>query len=341
MTNSPKPRILIIVDRPGWAHDHKTGNLQRMLSGKYEIIKKYQSEVDESDLQEADLIQFYYWLQLQRLPHLELVLNQNLHKLLIGVCGLVELQNELLEPGLAWLSKAIVVFVNNQLLYNELRSVLNLPVLYTPNGVDTSFFSPPNSRHRHDKLRVGWSGSLNNHGSEHRGFDNLILPALRAMEGVELVTAIREDHWRTHEEMIDFYQSLDVYICASVSEGTPNTCLEAAACGVPLVTTRVGNMPELIKPGINGYFIDRDISDIIKVLTILRDHDEHRNQLGQAIRASALDWDWSLRSENYDHLYQFALTSARWRSFKRLLGVDGQWHELKKKIKRIYAYFAH
>lgn len=319
MTIIFKPRILIIVDRPGWAHDHKTGNLQRTLNEKYHIIKKYQSEVTESDFYEVDLIQAYYWLQLQRLPHLESAFNKNLHKLLIGVCSHVELNRpEWRESALAWLGKAHAIFVVNQLIYQEVQSLLNIPIFYTPNGVDTNFFTPVASKYNSGKLRVGWSGSLNNHGSDYRGFDNLIVPATDAMEGVELVTAIRENHWRSHDEMGEFYRSLDVYICASYTEGTPNTALEAAACGIPVIATRVGNMPELIKPGVNGYFIERDVSDIIRVLTILRDDPEHRKKLGRAIHASILDWDWSLRAENYHQLYQFALGGSAAEKFKTL-----------------------
>jgi len=44
--------------------------------------------------------------------------------------------------------------------------------------------------------------------------------------------------------MVEFYRSLDVYVCASRSEGTPNPCLEAAACGLPVVTTRVWAAPK-------------------------------------------------------------------------------------------------
>lgn len=318
MSNIRKPRILILVDRPGWAHDHKTRNLQRVLGRKYEIVKKYQSEVNEADLEEADLLQVYYWLQFRGMAHLEQAFNQNLHKLLLGVCEHIELKNDWYEPGLTWLRKASAVFVNSQLLYQEVMPLLDVPVFYAPNGVDTNFFSPPMEKEKSRNLRVGWSGSLKNRAPGHRGFENLIVPATQAMEGVELVTAIREDRWRSHEEMIDFYHSLDVYICASLSEGTPNTCLEAAACGVPVVTTRVGNMPQLIKHGRNGYFIERNIADIIRILTILRDNDGHRNLLGISIRDSILDWDWFLRAENYDHLYQFALAKPAANEFKAL-----------------------
>lgn len=93
---------------------------------------------------------------------------------------------------------------------------------------------------------------------EQKGLDDFIAPAVRLVEGAQLVTAIREEKWRGPEEMRDFYHSLDVYVCASRSEGAPNPCLEAAACGIPLVTTRVGSMPELIQDGVNGPFVERD-----------------------------------------------------------------------------------
>lgn len=45
---------------------------------------------------------------------------------------------------------------------------------------------------------------------------------------------------RTLREMPDYYSSIDVYVCASITEGTPNPILEAMASGVPIVTTDVG-----------------------------------------------------------------------------------------------------
>ncbi len=133
-------------------------------------------------------------------------------------------------------------------------------------------------------MRVGWAGSLNNQTSAHRGVPGFIVPAVAAVDGAELCLAAREERLRDVDEMRDFYQSLHVYVCASRSEGTPNPCLEAAACGLPVVTTPVGNMPEFVRDGVNGFFVARDVDAIAATLRRLRDDPELRERMGHAAR---------------------------------------------------------
>ena len=72
------------------------------------------------------------------------------------------------------------------------------------------------------------------------------------------------------DQMLDFYRSIDFYLCASWNEGTPNPGLEAGACGVPVVSTRVGNMRELIKDGTNGYFVEPTVESIVDCFNNIR-----------------------------------------------------------------------
>jgi GT2 family glycosyltransferase/glycosyltransferase involved in cell wall biosynthesis len=304
-TSNSRPRVLCIVDHPNWAHDFKTQNLARILANDYDIQKRYQAEVTATDLHHADLILVYYWLQLERMKALVASFERYSEKLLVGVCSNWELESERREPGLAILQKfARAVFVNNLFLYREYEPILKVPVFYTPNGVDTTFFSPPAHKESLSQLRVGWAGSLTNHDPGYKGYHELIVPAVNALDGVELITAAREERQRRPDEMRDFYHSLDAYICASRTEGTPNPCLEAAACGVPLLTTRVGNMPELVRHGINGLFIEHQTQDIIGKLRSLCESQTLRLSMGRQLSEDIRPWDWSFRAQAYRQMFE-------------------------------------
>ncbi|GFO66558.1 glycosyl transferase family 1 [Geomonas limicola] len=61
-------------------------------------------------------------------------------------------------------------------------------------------------------------------------------------------------HFAGHRnDLRDVYASLDVFLMTSLTEGMPNTLLEAMALGVPSVSTAVGGIPELLVHGEGGF----------------------------------------------------------------------------------------
>ena len=54
-------------------------------------------------------------------------------------------------------------------------------------------------------------------------------------------------------DLLDVYSSLDIFLMTSITEGLPNTILEAMAMEVPVVSTAVGGVPELIVDGEHGF----------------------------------------------------------------------------------------
>jgi glycosyltransferase involved in cell wall biosynthesis len=69
------------------------------------------------------------------------------------------------------------------------------------------------------------------------------------------------------------YQALDCYVVPSRQEGGPKGVLEAMATGVPLVTTRVGQAPELVDDGQNGFLVD--VEDVQAIAdAVVRIHDD-------------------------------------------------------------------
>ncbi len=64
------------------------------------------------------------------------------------------------------------------------------------------------------------------------------------------------------------YQQADVVVVTSDVEGTPNVILEAMASRLPVVSTGVGGVPDLVQHGDTGFLVDGD--DPVALPTILR-----------------------------------------------------------------------
>lgn len=57
------------------------------------------------------------------------------------------------------------------------------------------------------------------------------------------------------DDIASLMQHFDVFVMSSIAEGTPVTILEAMASGIPIVATRVGGIPEVVQPGVNGQLV--------------------------------------------------------------------------------------
>ncbi|MBT5021905.1 glycosyltransferase family 4 protein [Candidatus Woesearchaeota archaeon] len=96
-------------------------------------------------------------------------------------------------------------------------------------------------------------------------------------------------------DLLPYYQAMDVYVLPSLTETSSMTTMEAMATGLPVVVTPVGFIKEYIDDGVNGLLFPKKNSYMLyKKLSHLIEHDASRDKLGRKARETMVEhytWD--------------------------------------------------
>ena len=92
--------------------------------------------------------------------------------------------------------------------------------------------------------------------------------------------------WQSDIEKV--LAAADIVLLTSDNEGTPLSLIQAGMAGLPVVTTRVGSVPELVLDGITGIITGLDVQEITDALEKLANSNELRAQMGTAAQEFTL-----------------------------------------------------
>lgn len=100
--------------------------------------------------------------------------------------------------------------------------------------------------------------------------------------------------------LLKCYQSASIFVLPSYYEGIPNVILEAMACGLPVVATRAGGIPEVVTNGKNGFLVSpKNPEEISQAILGLLDDERLRKDMGEASRKEMeRHYSWDVISEN-------------------------------------------
>ena len=161
------------------------------------------------------------------------------------------------------------------------RSILRAGLVETrviPNGIDLSVFKPGDRKLQRERLslpqpaRILLFAAVKARTNMWKDFDTLMQAVRQIAETFRnetlLFVAVGESGPDEHignatiryagpiesaAEMAAYYQASDVYMHAARADTFPSTVLEAQACGIPVVATAVGGIPEQIVHGSTGF----------------------------------------------------------------------------------------
>ena len=102
------------------------------------------------------------------------------------------------------------------------------------------------------------------------------------------------------------YRQATIYAMPSHYEGLPTVLLEAMASGCPIVSTRVGGVPNIVEEGKSGLLVEpHQPKSMARAINSLLSDKERRSQLGEAARKIAESrFSWAAISSRYLEQYE-------------------------------------
>ncbi len=200
-----------------------------------------------------------------------------------------------------------------------------------PNGVPTDEYAPDPDRRLHWRTahgiephaivltHVGRFAPPKNHALLIEAFAQVHADAplyLLLVGGGELEGAAREQVARLNlqerihflgvrADVADILNASDMFVLSSRVEGNPLSVMEAMAAGLPVVSTAVGGVPELVRHGETGLLVPSEDRDALAgALQALIDDPARRQAMGAAARQHAIEhFDIRLTVQGYERLY--------------------------------------
>lgn len=125
------------------------------------------------------------------------------------------------------------------------------------------------------RFRVDWYGQDFKNEYSQLCYDSL------KKRGIEEIFSFHSQS----AEIIQRYQESDIFCLPSLYEGFPNVLCEAMCCGLPVVCSRVSDVPQIMEDGVNGFIFDSlDVDDMVEKLEkMIKLSEEERRKM--AIRS--------------------------------------------------------
>lgn len=261
-------KVLILADSPGWIVDRITNEMIRRMNGDFYFIKGFyeQMSIDRiiHDSIGVDLVHFQNVMPSEQILHLS--------KIQAPTLMTVRSHRYNKNNGRTAATLVNALTVVNPDLIKEFCDY-NTNVNYIPDGIFDQFLKQCPRR-----FTVGFAG----HGDlDYKGY-HLIKEACERL-GVIFKPATN----LAPDQMLEYYNSIDLYACASVAEGHSTPVMECLAMNKPVITTDVG-VPRYL----NVYKVDRTISGIMEGIQRYNSHEQ------------VADYNWENVCNQFAKLYE-------------------------------------
>jgi len=285
--------VLYVVDSYNWALSSRANALVKYLPEHTSKITHFKEIKSRSDLDGFDIVYLLNWPIYGIINKYLDPRGKRSYRLITTVSSHVG------RPKADKMAKSFIIYdaisTSSNYLYNEFKqpcASLGIKIFNTPFGVESDFFKPISDPSEYASV-FGWVG---NRDRDVKRFDVIEkIFALKDVKSTLKIATHKSGYGR--QEMNKFYNSIGTLICFSTSEGTPNPILEAASCGRNIISTNVGNVPQLINRNKDIAIVSTEAA--LKK-TIISTTSEQVSKNGIYLRDQIeQNWSWELRSRAF------------------------------------------
>jgi glycosyltransferase involved in cell wall biosynthesis len=232
-------------------------------------------------------------------------------------------------------SNIVVVCPSHWMTEQARQSMLNcFPIHQIPYGIDTDVYEPLDPEQCRFLLGIPASkkviGFVAHRLSESRKGGDLLLKALQSLpeslKAEVLLLTLGANESNAFAEAVGIptlnlgyidndrlkaivYSAADLFVMPTRADNLPLVLMESMACGTPMVSFRIGGVPDLIRPGITGYLAEpenaKDLSD--GIVQLLEDESLYSFMSEQCRAITLKEYPSELQAQRYIELYRLAL----------------------------------
>ena len=341
--SSGKKKIAIVYDTDGWAFHNIAKEIQKNLSDEYDIDIIPKSVFNHNVIrlmflaEKYDLVHVLWrgiFSELENdfannyIESLGLTKEEFINKFVKSANITTSVyDHSFLNKEAFWITEVFLEYTKGYTVSSKkLKDIYdNLdidkkPSMEITDGVDLEKFKPQNLERflnlENRVINIGWVGNSKFEDSEKdddlKGVRKIIIPVIEELrqEGykIERKFADRNEGYIPHDKMPDYYNSIDIYICASKEEGTPNPVLESMACGVPVISTDVGIVSEAFGEKQKEYIIQERTKEALKekIVKLLENKEQFKTLSDENLK-KIKNWSWNIKCKQFKEFFDTAI----------------------------------
>lgn len=224
---------------------------------------------------------------------------------------ITNLYRKLNQRDIEGLTGIIAVSTHNANILQEKTIFHNVPMIVAPNSVDMSLFYKRDKKSCRQELNiplekfiVGFVG-----GFVDRKGDKRLLEAVNKVDNVYVAFAGRGSQppcgdkvifckALEHDQVPIFLNAVDVFCLPTLNEGSCNAIVEAAACGLPVISSDLPFNDDILTNENSIRINPNSVSEIYDAVVHLYSDEEFRNSIADRIRFDAQAFSIEERASN-------------------------------------------